>query len=473
MAQIRCRWRNCLICVCTSCLCVLLLFLYVAVMVTLAMRKQTTESVHLHYNLGEDIDIVVKKRIPDPKDHFIAPGAIKTGKYSSTPKSFWDKGDKVALWNQLQKAVDLQFNPILRPGASHRASDLVGASLLSHSLSGLRGPGGHSLFTLPEQMQDYVSSMSRRQYPVLLEPRGQCGAGDTHETAPALLLLAIKTSALNYRNRRAIRQSWGKAGWVSTQMNGGRGAYVRRLFLLGTASSDLRDVSSELLHLESQHYGDLLQWDVWDNSLNGTVKQLLFWSWFRDTCGHTTFVFEGDDEVFVNTPALVSFLLEQLHGPRAHRPLQDFMMGNVEVRGQPSRSSHSQEFIPESFYRGSYPLYASGAGRVSSALLLGRLLQVSNRVHLFPIEQVYVGMCMIRLNVSPDHHPAFFPSKWTKEQEEEPCAGRRVLLLHTHSPTHMLQLWDSANTELCANATVPSLTTRGTKVTNGIKKHVW
>ncbi|KAK7899453.1 hypothetical protein WMY93_020306 [Mugilogobius chulae] len=375
------------------------------------------------------------------------------------------------------KAVDLQFNPILRSRASD--SGPLEASLLSHSLSELRGSGGHRLLTLPEQLQDFVSSMSRRQYPVLMEPRGPCGVGDTQERDSALLLLVIKTSAVNYRHRQAVRQSWGRAGWVSPQRSSGQDtAYVRRLFVLGTESSpDLREASSELLRLESQHYGDLLQWDVWDTPLNGTVLQLLFWSWFRDTCGHIDFVFEGHDEAFVNTPALVSLLQDQLKGPRTHSRLQDFMMGNVVVRGQPDRSRHSHKFIPESFYRGSYPLYPSGPGRVSSALLLQRLLQVSVRVHLFPIQQVYVGMCMIRLNVSPGHHPAFLPSDWTKEQEEEPCAARRVLLLHTHSPTHMLQLWDRANTHtgVCANTTVAPLTTRGTRVTTELKlgHHVW
>uniref|UniRef100_A0A3B4B0N0 Hexosyltransferase n=1 Tax=Periophthalmus magnuspinnatus TaxID=409849 RepID=A0A3B4B0N0_9GOBI len=389
----------------------------------------------------------------------------------STPKVFWNKKKERALWNKLQKKVDLQLNPILHPGAPQTAPD---TSLLSQSLSELKDSAGHSLLT--EQLQYHVSLMSRRQYPVLLQPRGQCGAGDAQERGHTLLLLAIKTSALNYRYRQAIRQSWGQAGWVSPQrsMGEGRGAYVRRLFLLGTVHSpDLRNRTSDLLHLESRHYGDMLQWDMWDSPLNGTMQRLLFWSWFRDICGHTDFVLEGDDQVFVNTPALVSLLQEQLDKPCSH--LQDFMMGNVVSRRQPERILHSQEFIPESFYRGWYPPFTRGEGRVFSALLLERLFLVSNRVHLFPIEQVYVGICMFHLNLSPTHHPAVLPSDWTKEQEEEPCAVHKVLLLRTHSHTHMLQLWERSNTHTgpCANSTVPPLTTRGIKVTTGAKKHVW
>uniref|UniRef100_A0A8C6WIE3 Hexosyltransferase n=1 Tax=Neogobius melanostomus TaxID=47308 RepID=A0A8C6WIE3_9GOBI len=369
--------------------------------------------------------------------HFIAPGAIRTGKYASTPKLFWQKNDKVAFWNQLQKAVDLHFNTIDRMAASEPGQ--LYDSLLSYSLSEHQGHSknlSHRVRALPEQMQNYVTSMSRRQYPVLMEPRGQCGFGATQERRP-VLLLAIKTSVHNYKKRQAIRKSWGRADWVWAQRGRGerRGAYVHRIFLLGTERSpELRDIFSEMLHYENQQYGDILQWDI-------------------DTCGHVSFVFEGDDEVFVNTPAMVSLLQEQLQRPPANSSLQDFMMGHMVYGGQPNRNSDSQEFIPESFYRGWYPSYARGTGRLSSALLLRRLLQVSHRVHLFPIEQVYVGMCLIRLNLSPSHHPAFLPSNWTKEREKQPCAVHRVLLLQTHSPTHMLHLWDSLNTNtgLCSN----------------------
>lgn len=474
MARIYCRWRRVLICLCAPCLCVLLFFLYVVVSVSIAMNNhamgnsEPTDLALLTVKSPESALPSVKSTTTEPPAHFIAPGAIKSEKYSSTPKLFWDKKYNVAFWNQLQKAVDLHFKPILHQVDSQIKPGPLGAPLNSPSLSELRR--SHSL---PEQLQNYVSS--RRQYPVLMEPRDQCGVGATQERGP-LLLLAIRTSVHNYRNRQAVRQSWGRTGWVWAQRGtgAGQGAYVSRIFVMGTElSPELRNISSELLHLENQHYGDILQWDMWDTPLNRTVKQLLFWSWFTDTCGHTSFVFEGDDEVFVNTPALVSLLQDQLHKPQANSSLQDFMMGHVVYGGQPNRSSDSQEFIPESFYRGWYPPYAHGAGRLSSALLLRRLLQVSHRVHLFPIEQVYVGMCLFRLNLSPSHHPAFLPSDWTKEQEEKPCAAHRVLLLHTHSPTHLRQLWESFryNPELCSNATVAPLTVKQIIYTQRERKH--
>lgn len=471
MAVFHCRWKRVLCCLCASCSCVLLVLIYVLVTVFTAVNK------HMMGNVQSGTRVLVSQSVKKPPEppylmkkpvselptYFIAPGAIKTNGYSATPTVFWDKKYEHAFWNQLQKAVDLNFMDILHPVSSQLEPGPPGAMFLSHSLSEHRSTG-HSLFSLPERLQSYVSS--QRQFPVLLQPRGQCGDGDSPDRAP-LLLLAIRTSEQDYRRRQLIRQSWGTAGWVRAQGNAdGRGAYVSRVFLIGTDSSELQSETFELLHLENQHYRDILQWDIRDTPLNGTVKQLLFWSWFSDFCQHTSFVFETNDEVFVNTRALVSLLLDQLD--RGH--LEDFMLGHVVYGGKPDRSSSSQEFIPESFYRGWYPSYARGAGRMSSALLLRRLLHVSHRVHLFPVEQVYVGMCLFRLNLSPTHHPAFLPSDWTKEWEEKPCEIHKAVLLQTHSTEHMLQLWLSLS-PLCANITVDPIPENKTPVTARERPH--
>ncbi|CAL1614158.1 unnamed protein product [Knipowitschia caucasica] len=471
MPHVQCRWWNCVLCLCGPCICVLLLFIYVAVMTTVAMNRHIAGQISAG-SAFRDVAVppVIKPR-SNPKDRFVAKGAERSKKNGPTPKVFWEKGDNTPLWNQLQKVVDDGLNPILHPGVSEDPGPL-GASLLSQSLSELRSE------TLMEPLRHYVRSMSRRQYPLLMEPRGRCGVGGTQDGGPALLLLAIRSRALSYRSRQAIRESWGQGGWVRTQSGDGMGAYVRRVFLLGTESSGaLTHASSELLTLEQQHYGDLLQWELWDSPMNRTLLQLHFWAWVTHNCAHTTFVFEGDDQVFVNTPALVALLQAQLQEPRGPR-LQDVMLGKVLSREQPNRSPLSSHFVPESFYKGSYPLLASGTGRVSSALLLRRLLQVSHRVHLFPVEQVYVGMCMIRLNLSPTHHPAFLPSDsdsgWTKEQQEELCAPRRAVVLDAHSHTQVLQLWERANKALCTNTTVAPHTTKGPIVTPGGEQgHVW
>uniref|UniRef100_A0A3P9LD26 Hexosyltransferase n=1 Tax=Oryzias latipes TaxID=8090 RepID=A0A3P9LD26_ORYLA len=162
-------------------------------------------------------------------------------------------------------------------------------------------------------------------------------------------------------------------------------------------------------------YGDILQWDFEDTFFNLTLKDILFWSWFSRNCGQTLFVFKGDDDVFVNTPKLISYLHEELKKP--------------------------QYFVPDSFYKGIYPSYAGGGGVVYSGHLARRLHYISKTVHLYPIDDVFVGMCMLRLNALPIHHPAFLTFDFPSTIKEDPCADHTVLLVHKRGPEQLVEMW--------------------------------
>ncbi|XP_039669636.1 N-acetyllactosaminide beta-1,3-N-acetylglucosaminyltransferase 2-like [Perca fluviatilis] len=417
------RWRRVLICVCTPCISLALLFVYVTVMLCMATNGTTTSG----------LDAV----------HFVASG--------NNPKTFWElhlHGD--AFWNRLQRTLDNHFNPILclnntkrgfENGTFHKPLLTQGFSKVINSDSTRR-----NFDQLPQQIQEFISHMQRRDYPALLQPDGVCGAGTKEEKEAPLLLLAIKSTGQNFFNRQAIRRTWGQAKWVAGPKrngNGGEGGgYVRRVFLLGKGSTEELGVNaSVLLQMESKQYGDILQWDFKDTFFNLTLKDVLFWSWFKRSCGRTRFVFKGDDDVFVNTPKMISYLQDQLKKPRAHKTLQDFMVGDVIAAAVPIRFNKSKYFIPDSFYKGFYPMYAGGGGVVYSGLLAKRLHDMSKRLNLFPIDDVYVGMCMVRLNAHPVHHPAFLTFDFPNKEEEELCSYHTILLVHKRSPDEVVKLW--------------------------------
>ncbi|XP_060930370.1 N-acetyllactosaminide beta-1,3-N-acetylglucosaminyltransferase 2-like [Limanda limanda] len=394
MAQFHCRWKKLVICL-------LLLFIYACVMLRIKM----------------------------------------------TNTSFWGKPSQVkALWNHLQLVSERRYNPILRPNISKLRFD--SESLLWEGYSEYTDlENGKSNFDAqPQLMKDFVSHMQQRDFPILIQPDGICGAGAKNKKKRPLLLMAIKSSELNFRNRHAIRQTWGRAGWVAGHSrNRSRGeeigGYVRRVFLLGRESPEELGVDVlELLQAESKLYGDILQWDFKDTFFNLTLKDVLFWKWFSHVCGPITFVLKGDDDVFVNTMNLITYLQDQLQKPQTHKTLKDFIVGHVNSMKLPIRESNSKYFIPDSFYTGFYPSYASGGGVVYSGLLTRRLHVMAKRVHLFPIDDVYMGMCMVRLNTSPINHPAFI-TVGLHENEKEPCFYHRILLVHKRSPREMVNLW--------------------------------
>uniref|UniRef100_A0A3Q3MPD3 Hexosyltransferase n=1 Tax=Mastacembelus armatus TaxID=205130 RepID=A0A3Q3MPD3_9TELE len=398
-------------------------------------------------------EIIVTESVPGDV-YFVAPGALPNKNFGPVPITFWERHPfKGAIWNILQLAVDHHFNPILHPLKANREADddSIYDSILRQSFTEVNDLDSmrRNFDKLPEELQDFVSHMQRRDYPTLIQPPGVCGAGAKDEKKAPLLLLAIKTIESNFKDRQAIRHTWGQVGWVSgLRQRGSRdgGGYIRRVFLLGRENSEEVVVNfSDMLQMESAHYGDILQWDFRDTFFNLTLKDVLFWRWFSKFCSQTLFVFMGDDDVFVNTLRIITYLEDQLQKPQAHRIIKNFMVGNVSGTGIPSQVSKSKYFIPDSFYKGLYPMYASGRGVVYSGLLTKRLHSVSKRVHLFPIDDVYVGMCMMRLNAYPIHHPAFLTFDFSKKETEEQCSYRKNLLVYKCNSNQLVELWAEVN----------------------------
>ncbi|TKS72681.1 N-acetyllactosaminide beta-1,3-N-acetylglucosaminyltransferase 2 [Collichthys lucidus] len=427
MAKFQCRWRNVFICLCSPCICMAILLFFVMIMACNSMNGTSTPGIHSLNRI-----------------HFVASGTLRNKSYAPIAKTFWElETSKKGFWNKLQHAVDVQFNPILHPNNTKRKSGDI-ESLLKQSFSEVaHSDSGRKHFAvLSEPMQEFVRYMQRRDYPSIIQPDGVCGAGAKDEKEPPLLLLAIKTTELNFKNRQAIRQTWGQAGWQAGHEMNSSGGYIRRVFLLGKEDPETLGVDvSPLLRMESKHYGDILQWDFQDTFFNLTLKDVLFWDWFSSHCNKTVFVFKGDDDVFVNTPKMITYLQNELNKPHAHKTMKDFMIGNIINGATPDRNNLSKYFIPDSFYRGLYPSYGGGGGVVYSSLLTRRLHLTSKMVHLYPIDDVYVGMCMERLNTYPVHHPAFLTFDFPRKEGNELCSYHTILMVHKRSPQQLVRLW--------------------------------
>ncbi|XP_028272193.1 N-acetyllactosaminide beta-1,3-N-acetylglucosaminyltransferase 2-like [Parambassis ranga] len=449
MAQCHCRWRNVFICVCAPCICLVVLFFVFGLIVCMNMNT-----------------IVSTVFIPQT-EHFVARGTLNNKSFAAFPKTFWDlRPNRDAFWNNLQLKVDRHFNPMLQPGNDRRGSQTRNFdSLLKQSFFEVTHSNEMKKTTdkMPQTVQQFASYMLNRDYPIILRPNGACGAQAENEKEPPLLLFAVKTSEANFKNRQALRQTWAREGWVTGHKIGNSsekeeevGGYVRRIFLLGKEDAqELGADLSEILKKENKLYGDLLQWDFKDTFFNLTLKDVLFWKWFSVSCSRVQFVFKGDDDVFVNTPKMITYLQHQLKKPQAHMTLQDFMVGNLIGVANPNRVPRSKYYIPDNFYSGFYPAYAGGGGVVYSGLLTKRLYQVSKRIHLFPIDDVYVGMCMLRLQAQPGHHPAFLTFDFPGYEEDAQCAYHTILLVHKRSPNQVIQLWEDIHSTLTQCKDVP------------------
>lgn len=343
-------------------------------------------------------------------------------------KVFWAKlVPSSAYWNHQQQILDIQNSPILlRNFSSADLPDWLNDTALT---SDLCQPNFRvttqvkDYNSLPHRFKDFLLYMHCRSYPITRDMPEIC-------KEQPFLLLAVKSLTPHFDRRQAIRQSWGRAGVIANKT-------VVTVFLLGNATSvDHHPDLSEMVHYESSHHKDIIQWDFRDSFFNLTVKEVLFLEWIQAHCSNAQFIFKGDDDVFVNTYRILDFL-KGLSEPKA----KDLFVGDVITNAGPHRDKKVKYFIPESMYIGTYPPYAGGGGYLYSGDIAARLHNVSHHVALYPIDDVYTGMCLRKLGLSPEKHKGFRTFNIEEKYRSNPCAYKSLMLVHPRTPQEMIQIW--------------------------------
>ncbi|KAG7220226.1 hypothetical protein INR49_018361 [Caranx melampygus] len=345
-------------------------------------------------------------------------------------KRFWRENSRsTAFWNKEQQRLDFIHNPIINsPLSSKSAVELPGWM----NDTGPLDPCEPDIRvftqivdynTLPKHFQDFLLHMRCRSYPMLINQPGVCKENP-------FLLLVVKSLMPHFDRRQAIRETWGRAGVLANRT-------VATVFLIGnTVSEDhFPDLLGMLVH-EAKLHQDLLQWDYRDTFHNLTLKDVLFLEWFSQNCPHAQYVLKGDDDVFVNTFRIIDFL-EGLSETRA----KDLFVGDVINDAEPKRDKKLKYFIPKSVFTGQYPPYAGGGGYLYSGAVVLRLHKISQQVVLYPIDDVYTGMCLKKLGLAPEKHSGFKTFDIEDKFRYNSCAYRSLMLVHSRTPQEMLKIW--------------------------------
>ncbi|KAL0624829.1 UDP-GlcNAcbetaGal beta-1,3-N-acetylglucosaminyltransferase 7 [Plecturocebus cupreus] len=289
---------------------------------------------------------------------------------------------------------------------------------------------------LEPQFRQFLFYRHCRYFPMLLNHPEKC-RGDVY------LLVVIKSVITQHDRREAIRQTWGHE---RESAGGGRGA-VRTLFLLGTASKqEERMHYQQLLAYEDRLYGDILQWDFLDTFFNLTLKEIHFLKWLDIYCPHIPFIFKGDDDVFVNPTNLLEFLADR-------QPQENLFVGDVLQHARPIRRKDNKYYIPGALYsKASYPPYAGGGGFLMAGSLARRLHHACDTLELYPIDDVFLGMCLEVLGVQPTAHEGFktfgISRNRNSRMNKEPCFFRAMLVVHKLLPPELLAMWGLVHSNL-------------------------
>lgn len=280
--------------------------------------------------------------------------------------------------------------------------------------------------------KQYLRSKDQRNFTLLINQPNKC----SKPPGDSFLLIAVKSIVEEFDRRESVRKTWGREGIIN-------GARVRRVFLLGTPrNKSAVSMWESLMQQESHYYKDILLWDFLDTFFNLTLKEVHFLSWAEQFCSNVKFVFKGDADVFVNVENLISY-------SQTRDPSKDLFVGDIINNAKPIRSKKSKYYIPETMYGlGIYPAYAGGGGFLMSAVTMKKLSKSCREVELFPIDDVFLGMCLQRVNITPVLHEGFKtfgiarPSAAPHLQTFDPCFYRDLMVVHSLKAAEIWLMWN-------------------------------
>ncbi|XP_017322901.1 UDP-GlcNAc:betaGal beta-1,3-N-acetylglucosaminyltransferase 7, like [Ictalurus punctatus] len=286
--------------------------------------------------------------------------------------------------------------------------------------------------TLDSRFHEFVLHRHCRYFPMVINHPEKC-SGDVD------LLIVVKSVIEQHDRREAVRLTWGKERTIG-------GKRVKTLFLLGTPApgKDSKNLQ-KLLEYEDRIYRDILQWDFMDTFFNLTLKEVNFLRWFNIYCTNVPFIFKGDDDVFVNPTNLVDLIDFRTQEGKE----RDLFIGDTISKAAPIRNRQSKYYIPKELYNEPYPPYVGGGGFLMSSQLAYRFFAVSESVKLFPIDDVFLGMCLQKLGLAPEMHPGFktfgIVRRKVSQMNSEPCFYRHLIVVHKLSPEELLRMWDTVH----------------------------
>ncbi|XP_036400142.1 UDP-GlcNAc:betaGal beta-1,3-N-acetylglucosaminyltransferase 9 [Megalops cyprinoides] len=283
----------------------------------------------------------------------------------------------------------------------------------------------------PFDFEQYLLNKDSRNFQLLIDQPGKC-AGD-----PPYLLIAIKSVAADFHKRQVVRRTWGREGMLQD------GVQVETVFLLGVPHNrSALPMWDRLLTYESHTFKDILLWDFEDTFFNLTLKETHFLKWVNSSCPNVRFIFKGDADVYVN----VDNILEMLRDRDADG---DLFVGDIIFNARPIRRRSSKYFVPEIVYgQGIYPAYAGGGGFVMSGHTARRLNRACEEVEIFPIDDVFLGMCLMRIGLEPSRHEGFRtfgivrPSAAPHLQVFDPCFYRELMVVHSLTVPQIWLMWN-------------------------------
>ncbi|XP_067835350.1 beta-1,3-galactosyltransferase 5-like isoform X2 [Heptranchias perlo] len=246
-------------------------------------------------------------------------------------------------------------------------------------------------------------------------PDSQC------DTDPPFLCILVTTRHEELKERAAIRETWGKDRRVGERR-------ICTYFLLGYDGVHQLDIERE-----NQNHKDIIQSNFTDTYYNLTLKVLMGLECVDRFCSSAVFVMKTDSDMFVNT----NYLTQLLSAKNTHSFFSGLLYNNM----CPTRNKNNKFYVSEEEYpHQKFPPFCSRSGYIFSGDLAGAIWNISRDFPFMKLEDVFVGLCLAKLQVSPVNmisREVFF----TDKVPFSVCKFRNIVTSHQVRPYENRLYW--------------------------------
>ncbi|XP_078000084.1 uncharacterized protein LOC144452801 [Glandiceps talaboti] len=253
-------------------------------------------------------------------------------------------------------------------------------------------------FTLTEKLPEiymlsnnwlFARTIDPFEYEFTINKPTYCRSGSSLNI---FLVVLVLTDPGEFDRRTALRSSWfGQDDFEDKS--------IKYLFVTGKSGDD---AVNDKVRYEDKNHGDIIQINILHNAKNSTVQTVMSFKWISKFCLHTKFVVMIKAYMFLNVRQVVDYLGNLYLGT------ENFIIGNVCIDCKPIRSNNNFYFTPKSLYpQEMYPRYPISQSYVMSSEVAHKLFLTSRETPLFPWDDVYVGIVLQKLGITPYHHQDF------------------------------------------------------------------
>lgn len=244
------------------------------------------------------------------------------------------------------------------------------------------------------------------------------------------LVIYIHSAPQNIQRRSLLRKTWGDTSQYADKV-----VLFFMMGVVGAGNSTLQGAVEE----ESKQYNDIVQGSFVDAYHNISYKAASAMRWVSEHCNHTKFILKSDDDVFVNTYAL----LKHMHDlDNAQVNTTGLLLCLTWYRMHVLRDGKwniSTDIIADEFY----PHYCSGMGYIMTPDVARALYLTSQYVPFFWVDDVYItGMLPKKINLT---HVNFVKAFMGRKEIDWLMSGEdwyKYVFCHLHDQALFQKAWN-------------------------------